>query len=310
MSTNAASSLRRTTTPVLRLERAGLYQKPDRQSGALQIYPGEIVALLGPAGSGKSQIVAQIAGATKETLWKVYLNGANVTVSTPEERFQAGISKLPWNPPQGRFQSFFIAFEPEENDGSRSRLPGDLRSRFLARRTPCNLRRSVEALQPDVFGGSFRRRIRRALRRRAAPSRFRLRSRFRARASSPRFSLRRLRSPDEQVAPSGDLALCRGSRRHARRRAVPLRSALHCDARLSTRKSTDRRRHGTDRSPRLSRPSLPRISSGGAPNLGHCGGNARLRSAGASSICRRRLPCGGLRPENRASTLQHVKVKE
>ena len=106
MSTNAASSLRRTTTPVLRLERAGLYQKPDRQSGALQIYPGEIVALLGPAGSGKSQIVAQIAGATKETLWKVYLNGANVTVSTSEERFQAGISKLPWNPSQGRFQSF------------------------------------------------------------------------------------------------------------------------------------------------------------------------------------------------------------
>ncbi|MGN0931143.1 MAG: ATP-binding cassette domain-containing protein [Thermoguttaceae bacterium] len=110
MSINAASSERRTTTPVLRLERAGLYKKPDRQSGALQIYPGEIVALLGAAGSGKSQIVDQIAGETDRTLGQVYLNGVNVTISTAEERFKAGISRLPWNPSQGRLQSFLSRF--------------------------------------------------------------------------------------------------------------------------------------------------------------------------------------------------------
>ena len=48
MSINVASaSEQQTTTPVLRFERAGLYKTPDRSSGALQIYPGEIVALLG-----------------------------------------------------------------------------------------------------------------------------------------------------------------------------------------------------------------------------------------------------------------------
>ncbi len=110
MSNNAASSERRTSIPVLRLERAGLYKKPDRQNGALQIYPGEIVALLGAAGSGKSQIVDQIAGDAEGTPGQVYLNGVNVTLSTAEERFKAGISRLPWVPSEGRLQSFLSCF--------------------------------------------------------------------------------------------------------------------------------------------------------------------------------------------------------
>lgn len=111
MSINVASaSEQQTTTPVLRFERAGLYKTPDRSSGALQIYPGEIVALLGEAGSGKTQIVDQIAGETEKTPGQVYLNGVNVSISTAAERFKAGISRLPWNPSQGRLQAFLSRF--------------------------------------------------------------------------------------------------------------------------------------------------------------------------------------------------------
>lgn len=61
---------------------------------AFEVRPGEVLALLGTNGAGKSTILRVIAGLGTPARGVVRLNGRNITYSTPEQRARLGIRIL------------------------------------------------------------------------------------------------------------------------------------------------------------------------------------------------------------------------
>lgn len=61
---------------------------------AFEVHPGEVLALLGTNGAGKSTILRAIAGLGTPARGVVRLNGRNITYTTPEQRSRLGIRIL------------------------------------------------------------------------------------------------------------------------------------------------------------------------------------------------------------------------
>jgi branched-chain amino acid transport system ATP-binding protein len=76
---------------------------------SLEVYPGEVYALIGANGAGKSTLLRTIAGLHHPTSGSVSYDGADVTRVRPEKRAAAGIVMVP----EGR--RLFPSLSLEEN---------------------------------------------------------------------------------------------------------------------------------------------------------------------------------------------------
>lgn len=63
------------------------------ESGALELAPGERVALVGGNGAGKSTLLAAIAGSFRPRRGRIQLDGANVAAWSPGRRARAGMRR-------------------------------------------------------------------------------------------------------------------------------------------------------------------------------------------------------------------------
>ena len=62
----------------------------------LDIYRGEILALLGENGSGKTTLMNMLSGIYYPDEGEIYINGKPVSISSPKESFHLGIGTLPY----------------------------------------------------------------------------------------------------------------------------------------------------------------------------------------------------------------------
>ncbi len=85
-----------TTQPILRAE--DLYKHfgglvaVDRVS--IEVYPGEVVGLLGDNGAGKSTLIKMISGVYKPDGGQIFLDGREVSFATPMEARRQGIETI------------------------------------------------------------------------------------------------------------------------------------------------------------------------------------------------------------------------
>ena len=61
---------------------------------SLDVYPGEVIGLLGDNGAGKSTLIKMISGAYKPDGGEILLNGEAVSFSTPLEARRRGIETI------------------------------------------------------------------------------------------------------------------------------------------------------------------------------------------------------------------------
>src|ERR1700737_1591916 len=61
---------------------------------SLDIYPGEVVGLLGDNGAGKSTLIKMISGVYKPDSGQLLLNGETVSFATPMEARRRGIETI------------------------------------------------------------------------------------------------------------------------------------------------------------------------------------------------------------------------
>lgn len=83
-------------TPVLRL--SGISKNFGAVSALadidLEVYPGEVVALVGDNGAGKSTLIKTLAGVHQPTSGTIEFNGEKVTLSTPGAALDLGIATV------------------------------------------------------------------------------------------------------------------------------------------------------------------------------------------------------------------------
>ncbi len=65
---------------------------------SLDIYPGEILALLGENGAGKTTLVSIAAGLIKPTRGQILVKGESVVFNSPRDAMRKGIALIPQNP--------------------------------------------------------------------------------------------------------------------------------------------------------------------------------------------------------------------
>ena len=59
---------------------------------SFSIFPGEIVGIVGENGAGKSTLVKMLAGAVEPDSGDIYASGERITMRSPADAKQAGIS--------------------------------------------------------------------------------------------------------------------------------------------------------------------------------------------------------------------------
>ena len=77
---------------------------------SLKVEQGEMVAVLGANGAGKSSTLLAIAGAVKAASGTIKLQGEDVTTLPPERMVRLGLAMVPGNPQ--RFSRFDRGGEP------------------------------------------------------------------------------------------------------------------------------------------------------------------------------------------------------
>jgi fructose transport system ATP-binding protein len=85
-----------TTTPVIQAK--GLTKRYGRvtaiESGDLELYPGEILAVIGDNGAGKSSLIKALSGALVPDSGEIFLDGQRVHFRNPMEARAAGIETV------------------------------------------------------------------------------------------------------------------------------------------------------------------------------------------------------------------------
>ena len=71
---------------MLRLEAISVQQGNFVLSANLQVTPGQVVAVMGPSGGGKSTLIAAIAGFLRPKSGRIYWNGTDLTNLAPGKR--------------------------------------------------------------------------------------------------------------------------------------------------------------------------------------------------------------------------------
>ncbi|WP_239619078.1 sugar ABC transporter ATP-binding protein [Cohnella mopanensis] len=96
--------------PILQVE--GLCSGTKVNNVDLKIYPGEIVALTGLVGAGRTELVQSLFGVDKRTAGRVLFEGQEVQIRSPMEAIDLGIALLP----EGRkIQGIFAEMTVREN---------------------------------------------------------------------------------------------------------------------------------------------------------------------------------------------------
>jgi fructose transport system ATP-binding protein len=117
-----------TVTPVIQAK--GLTKRYGRvtaiESGDLELYPGEILAVIGDNGAGKSSLIKALSGALTPDSGEIYLDGKQVHFHNPMEARAAGIETV--------YQTLAVAPGLDIADnlflGREERRPGPLGSVF------------------------------------------------------------------------------------------------------------------------------------------------------------------------------------
>ncbi|WP_435311241.1 ATP-binding cassette domain-containing protein [Primorskyibacter sedentarius] len=83
-------------TPYLRVEKLVKKFGPFTALGGvdLEVYPGEVHALLGDNGAGKSTLIKTLAGVHQPTSGQIYIEGNPVTFRSPRDASAAGIGTV------------------------------------------------------------------------------------------------------------------------------------------------------------------------------------------------------------------------
>src|SRR3989337_742432 len=61
---------------------------------SVDLYPGEVVGVLGHNGAGKSTLIKMLAGAYKRDHGQIHINGDEVTISNPRDAKALGIETI------------------------------------------------------------------------------------------------------------------------------------------------------------------------------------------------------------------------
>ncbi|MFM2024580.1 MAG: hypothetical protein RLZZ56_593 [Actinomycetota bacterium] len=114
---------KRTGTPLLKLNKVSKvfagYRALDDVS--LEVYPGQVLCLLGDNGAGKSTLIKVLAGFHEPTTGTLELNGEVTAFKSPKDASQAGIATV--HQFGGTFplmsigRSFFVGAEPTKGMG-------------------------------------------------------------------------------------------------------------------------------------------------------------------------------------------------
>jgi len=96
--------------PLLQVE--GLSSGSKVKNVNLRVYPGEIVALTGLVGAGRTELVQSLFGVDRKSSGRVYIDGREANIRTPSEAIELGIGLLP----EGRkIQGIFAEMTVREN---------------------------------------------------------------------------------------------------------------------------------------------------------------------------------------------------
>ena len=69
--------------------------RPILRNVTIDVVPGEVTALLGPNGTGKSTLVLAVGGALRPSAGRVLLDAQDLTKRRPEKIRQAGVAVVP-----------------------------------------------------------------------------------------------------------------------------------------------------------------------------------------------------------------------
>ncbi|MDK2897672.1 MAG: simple sugar transport system ATP-binding protein [Candidatus Atribacteria bacterium] len=77
------------------LEVKNLSKKDDFKNINFQLKPGEIVGLIGPLGSGRTELALSLFGLNKPDSGEIYVDGSLVRIDSPQKAINLGLSYLP-----------------------------------------------------------------------------------------------------------------------------------------------------------------------------------------------------------------------
>jgi len=77
------------------LEVKNLSKKGDFKNINFQLKPGEIVGLIGPLGSGRTELALSLFGLNKPDSGEIYVDGSLVRIDSPQKAINLGLSYLP-----------------------------------------------------------------------------------------------------------------------------------------------------------------------------------------------------------------------
>ena len=105
-----------TIEPALRIENvdAGYAYTPVLHDVSIEVAPGEVVAILGPNGTGKSTLLRTVAGIVRPTRGRIFLDGVDVSRLSPHKLVAAGIAQSP----EGRRMFPYMSTEANLRSGA------------------------------------------------------------------------------------------------------------------------------------------------------------------------------------------------